>query len=179
MVTALQSEPSLQHMAWHAATSLAPSSGLESQGRLWGRAPEGTTQGDPEGGPWYCTTWQRRLRELDATLAAVGGMVRAGWDDLFPVGPPEVLFPAMERFWRLVLEECGLQPQLTKSKIYSSTGNRHPAMPEDIPLAGEMVDGVFFPGFLLYGVPVGCDTYRVVFLTGPPLNFLSTRSHVN
>ena len=88
-------------------------------------------------------------------------MVRAGWDDLFPVGPPEVLFPAVERFWKQVAEECGLEPQLSKSEIYSSTGTRHPAMPEDVPLAGKMVDGVFAPGFLLYGVPVGSDPYVV------------------
>ena len=158
-IASMQAQPSLQHMSWHAATTLAPSFGLESQGSLWGRSPEGATQGDPEGGPWYCVTWQERLQELDATLAAVGGMARAGWDDLFQVGPPEVLFPALERFWRLVGEECGLEPQLSKSEIYSSTGTRYPAMPADVPLAGETVGGVFFPGFLLYGVPVGSDTY--------------------
>ena len=52
-----------------------------------------------------------------------------------------------------------MEPQLSKSEIYSSTGERHPAIPADIPLAGVMVDGVFFPGFPLYGVPVGSDTY--------------------
>ena len=159
MVSAIEAEPSLRHMAWHAGTTLAPSPGLESQGRLWGRTGEGSTQGSPEGGPQFCTTWQKRLLELEATLKAAGGMVRAGWDDLFPVGPAEVLFPAVELFWSLVGPECGLEPQLAKSEIYSSTGTRHPAMPADIPLAGAMVDGVFAPGFLLYGVPVGSDLY--------------------
>ena len=159
MVAAIHSEPSLRHMAWHAGTTLAPSPGLESQGRLWGRTGEGSTQGSPEGGPWFCITWQEHLLELEASLKAAGGMVRAGWDDLYPVGPPEVVFPAMERFWGLVGLHCGLEPQQTKTEIYSSTGIRHPAMPADIPLAGAMVDGVFAPGFLLYGVPVGSDIY--------------------
>ena len=47
MVSAIQAEPSLRHMAWHAGTTLAPSPGLESQGHLWGRASEGSTQGSP------------------------------------------------------------------------------------------------------------------------------------
>ena len=37
-------------------------------------------------------------------------------------------------------------------------------MTVDIPLAGVTVDGVFFPGFLLYGVPVGDDTYAEVMM---------------
>ena len=35
--------------------------------------------------------------------------------------------------------ECGLEPQLAKSEIYSSMGTRHPAMPADTPLAGVIV----------------------------------------
>merc|ERR1719509_292559 len=35
--------------------------------------------------------------------------------------------------------ECGLEPQLAKSEIYSSMGTRHPAMPADILLAGVIV----------------------------------------
>ena len=44
IIERLEDEPSLQHLAWHAATLLAPASGLESGGQLWGEAQEGTTQ---------------------------------------------------------------------------------------------------------------------------------------
>ena len=51
VVEALEEEESLNHLASHAATLLAPSSGLESGGSVWGEAHEGTTQGDPEIAP--------------------------------------------------------------------------------------------------------------------------------
>ena len=46
----LQAEPSLQHLAWFAAVTLSPETGLESRGELWGRTSEGETQGDPKAG---------------------------------------------------------------------------------------------------------------------------------
>ena len=48
VIEALESEPSLRHIAWHAATCLASHTGLECGGRLWGETGEGCTQGDPE-----------------------------------------------------------------------------------------------------------------------------------
>ena len=53
VIEAVEEEPSLRHMACHAATLLAPGSGLESRGTLWGESWEGTTQGDPESGPYF------------------------------------------------------------------------------------------------------------------------------
>ena len=87
-MTALQEEPSLAHLAYYASTSFIPSHGMECKGELWGRSGEGQTQGSPEAGPMFAATIQEPLRELDETLVAVGGMARAGWDDVYPVGPP-------------------------------------------------------------------------------------------
>ena len=84
---------------------LVPSHGMESKGELWGRAAEGQTQGSPEAGPFFAVTIQEELEELDSTLARVGGQARAGWDDIYPVGPAEVLFPALERFWEKLGEK--------------------------------------------------------------------------
>ena len=36
-------------------------------------------------------------------------MARGGMDDLFPVGPAEILFPALLEFERAVRENCGLE----------------------------------------------------------------------
>ena len=57
----LQAEPSLQHLAWFAAVSLAPEVGLESGGELWGKAAEGETQGDPKVGAFFCVGIQPQV----------------------------------------------------------------------------------------------------------------------
>ena len=158
-VTALQHEPSLAHLAHYAATTFLPSHGMESRGKLWGRSGEGQTQGSPEGGPLFAVTIQKYLVELDSTLAAVGGMARGGWDDIYPVGPPEVLFPALEKFWEQLWEHCRLERQLTKCFVYSRNGVRPAAMPDMLPLAGEIFDDQFEPGFVCYGVPIGTNNY--------------------
>ena len=44
IIDALESEPSLKHLALFAAITLAPYSGLETGGRQWGESVEGTTQ---------------------------------------------------------------------------------------------------------------------------------------
>ena len=61
VVEALEEEESLCHLASHAATLLDPSSGLESGGSVWGEAHEGTTQGDPESGPYFNVVQSRNM----------------------------------------------------------------------------------------------------------------------
>ena len=75
-------------------------------------------------------------------------MARAGWDDVYPVGPPEVLFPALELFWERLGEECGLERQLAKCSVYTGSEVRPATMPDFLPLAGTVVGGVFEPGFV-------------------------------
>ena len=84
----LESEPSLQHLAAHAAFSLAPGAVLEVRGERWGEAREGATQGDPESGVYFGVAIQPHLVELDNTLSSAGGMARCAWDDCYAVGPP-------------------------------------------------------------------------------------------
>ena len=158
-VTTLQQEPSLAHLAHYAATSFIPSYGMESRGELWGRAEEGQTQGSPEAGPLFAVTIQEQLVELDTTVAAEGGMARAGWDNVYVVGPPNVVFPSLQRFWERLGEECGLERQLTKCSVYTSSGTKPAVMPDTLPLAGATVAGVFEPGFICYGIPIGSDNF--------------------
>ena len=48
---------------------------------------------------------------------AVGGMAKAGADDLNAIGPPEVVFPALEQFWAAVEAKTGLTLQRTKKSL--------------------------------------------------------------
>ena len=40
-------------------------------------------------------------------------------DDLYAVGPPDVLFPALERFWREVELVCQLVLERSKTEVFS------------------------------------------------------------
>ena len=145
-------------MVWHAAQILAPSSALEHGGHVWGEAPEGTTQGDPPAGALFSVAWHPQLRELDAKMVAVGGAARAGMDDLYVCGPPEVVYPAIEVFWAEVKEVCQLQLERSKTEIFS-WGELPAGTPPGLARAGTLLDGTFQPGFILYGIPVGTPAY--------------------
>ena len=41
-------------LAWHAATIMAPETGLSLGGKLWGQVKEGQSQGDPEASSFFC-----------------------------------------------------------------------------------------------------------------------------
>ena len=77
-----ESDPSLRHLAWHAATCLASHTGLESGGQLWREAGEGLCQGDPEVSSWFCVAWHREVRELNAKRSYHVGLARFGNDDV-------------------------------------------------------------------------------------------------
>ena len=164
VVEALEEEESLRHLAQLAGILLAPVSGLESGGEFWGEAQEGTTQGDPLSGPFFCVSIHKEVRKADHSLQNCGGMVRCGWDDGYFLGPKEEVFQALDEFSREVHRSCGLILQVTKSEVYSSSG----VMPSEAPVgfvkAGAMVVEEFQPGFLCYGVPIGTDEYVTAML---------------
>jgi hypothetical protein len=112
-------EESLRHLASHVALSLAPAGALESGGKVWGQAEDGTTQGDPEAGGYFGVGWHPQLRQLDRVVSAAGGAARAGCDDLCAVGPPDVVFPALEEFWRDIARTCCLHLERSKSEVFS------------------------------------------------------------
>ena len=155
----MEQEESLRHLVWHAAQTLAPPCTLESGGRRWGEACEGTTQGDPESSDYFSIAWHPQVRELDSTLARVGGAAKAGMDDLYAVRPAEIVFPAVEKFWREVEIACLLTLQRDKTEIFSWTGQLPPGSPEGLRIAGTEVEGRFEPGYICYGIPVGTRPY--------------------
>jgi hypothetical protein len=88
-------------------------------------------------------------------VAAAGGAARAGCDDLVVCGPPEVVFPAIEEFWRDIDQTCCLQLERSKTEVYTITGVLPAGTPEGLTRAGTVVGGEFLSGFVLYGIPVG------------------------
>ena len=64
-------------------------------GKRWkgmGRATRGVYT---EAGSYF---WHPEKRKLYRQMAAMGGAARLGMDDLFLIGSPDILFPAMEEF---------------------------------------------------------------------------------
>ena len=119
IVENLENEPTLKHLAWFAATVLAPYSGLETGGRLWGETGEGGTQGGPESAPFFCIAIHPAVRRLDDRCKAAGGMARFGMDDGYAVGPKDIVMDAVQAFAEEVRRQCLLQLEWTKTEIFS------------------------------------------------------------
>ena len=82
-----------------------------------------------------------------------------GNDDGFAVGPPAIVFQAVQRFADRVFRTCNLRLQVSKTKVYLESGEKPVEAPEDMPRAGRMVDGQWLPGFMCYGVAIGTSQY--------------------
>ena len=155
----MESEEQLRHLVWHAALSLASENALESGGKVWGQAKEGATQGDPEAGTYFCVAWHPQIRDLDREVSVVGGAARACMDDLFVVGPPSVVFPALERFWQDIEATCLLQLERSKTEVFNWSSRLPESSPVGLKVAGCEVEGQFLPGFMCYGIPIGTQAY--------------------
>ena len=158
-VKVLSETPSLRHLAAFAGVTLAPLSGLECGGRLWGRSEDGGTQGDPITGDEFCTTLQPSLELLDSTCKAADGFAIAGADDIFAFGRRGAVLPAVKSFEREVAARCGLSLQWGKTEYFCWQGGLPEDSPTDLKLAGQVIEGVFRRGFLCWGVPMGEKEY--------------------
>ena len=72
----------------------------------------------------------------------------------FVVGPSHTVFPSIDSFSARVRVHCGLELQRSKTKVLTN-GESPPEMSPDMQLAGDLIDGVFYPGLDVYGCPVG------------------------
>ena len=86
-------------------------------------------------------------------------MARFGNDDGYLVGPASVVFPAQDIFSTQVREKCLLRLQVTKTEVFTWRGELPIEAPQGIAMAGSVIDGVFNPGFLCYGIRVGIDKF--------------------
>ena len=55
-------------------------------------------QGDPEASALFCVACHEEVKESDKALTGDGGKAVFGNDDGYAMGPPEVVFPAVEKF---------------------------------------------------------------------------------
>ena len=85
-------------------------------------ATEGQTQGDPSAAAFFCIGIQPAVSQLCRVAREAGGTGVFGMDDGYIIGPPEVIFPALETFERRLREECGLILQREKSEVLSWDG---------------------------------------------------------
>ena len=90
---------------------------------------------------------------MDHCLSIVGGAARTGLDDLFAIGPPEVLFPALKKF--CLEESCSLKLERSKTEVFTWSDKLPDNIPEGLTVAGSIVDQTFLPGFMCYGIPIG------------------------
>ena len=103
--------------------------------------------------------WHQEVIELDNTLKTAGGMARFGNDDGYAIGPASILFPAIANFAREVKEKHLLELQVQKTEVFSWDGLLPPQAPPNMKVAGVSMEGSFFPGMVVYGIPVGTDKY--------------------
>ena len=159
VIQGLEDIPSLWHMAWHMATSLASFQSLESGGEEWGECEDGVTQGGPQAGGRFSVAWHKDVRALHARLAAAGGQAKFGNDDGYACGPSEVVFEAVEEFRAAIKARCNLTLNMTKSKVYLASGELPAQAPPGMDRAGLQVGDRWLPGFRAYGVFIGSKEY--------------------
>ena len=159
IVEALQSEPTLQHLASFFGITLAPTTVLEAKGVVIGEAGDGEGQGDPKATAGFCVGLQPSLVAMDTTCRAAGGSAIGGADDIYVVGPAQVVLQAVAQFQLEVWERCHLRLQLDKSSLFSWEGDLPDDTPPEIQLAGCVTGDRFLRGFICYGCPVGEDEY--------------------
>ena len=86
-------------------------------------------------------------------------MTRAGADDCYAIGPPDVVHPAVMRFERDLSERCELRLQWGKTEWFTWDGELPPGAPPSFQLACMEVDGQFERGFMCYRSPLGSDMF--------------------
>ena len=158
IIKSLEDDPTTQHLAWFAAAILAPNTGLETGGKLWGEQGDGETQGDPKASAFFAMAIQNAVRLFDAELGAGGGLARFGNDNGYGIGEADQVFSALARLETRLREDCGLVLQRDKTEIFA-WGELPANTPPELKRAGAMVDGRFEPGFICYGIPLGSDSY--------------------
>ena len=121
-------EPRVQHLAQLTGMLLALASGLESGEESYGeKAEEGTTQGDPLSGSYFCVVIYKLVRKAELILRNSVGMVRYGWDDGYLLGKKKKVFQALEEISRQVQMRSGLVLQAFKLVLYTLlTGDMSP-----------------------------------------------------
>ena len=80
-------------------------------------------------------------------------------DDGYAIGPSEIIFHAIEKFAMDVRQQCLLVWEKSKTEVFTWNGILPQNATNGLTRAGIEVNGIFEPGFMCYGVPIGTDVY--------------------
>ena len=129
MLRRMAEQPRLAHLVpfmhalLHAPTDLFVSVAQRlfsgAAGATRGDSSEGTQQGFAISSGGFSVAIHPELRALDEELAPFGGAARAIMDDAYAIGPPEVVFPALERFAAALRTATALEVQQAKYACWS------------------------------------------------------------
>ena len=158
IVEELEAEPTLRHLAWHAATVLAPNHGLEIGGIKWGVQEEGERQGDSKASAEFAVAVHRDVKEADRAVSTSGGAALFGNDDGYIIAPLAVATAALTKFKQGIKDRCGLHLQEEKTELYSPTELSAEEL-QGMKRAGVTLEEGFAPGFICYGIPIGSPEY--------------------
>ena len=81
------------------------------------------------------------------------------------MGPPEVAYPTLARLKTKIQARLSLKLQMEKTEVYCE-GDLPSFTPQDLPRAGVILEGEFFPGMEVYGVAMGHQSYVGHWLEG-------------
>ena len=70
-------------------------------------------------GGFFCVGLHRDVRELKTELATEGGTSLFGNDDGYLLGPPDIVFTALENFSRRIQQNCSLSLQREKTEVFA------------------------------------------------------------
>ena len=140
--------------------------------RLFAQVAERAQHGDMSEGWWqglslaslvFCVAIHPEVVALDAELAEYGGAARFIMDDGLAIGPPQIVFAAIERFARRLRASLGLVMKPSAYGCYSM-GHDLTVCPfrGDIPIGvldGEMVTDGEYLGIVVGGAPIGTDGF--------------------
>ena len=99
----------------------------------------------------FTIAWHEESRELDSLLNSSGRICCFGNDDGYVLGPSAVVFPALESFSRNINTFFSFN----WGEVFTREGQIPPEAPPNMNNSGLMIRGVFHPGLIDYGVPVG------------------------
>ena len=153
IVEELEAEPTLRHLAWHAATVLAPDHGLEIGGVKWGEQEEGERQGDSKASAEFAVAVHKDVKEADREVSGSGGAALFGNDDGYIIAPLAVGKVALANFKQGVKDRCGLHLQQDKTELYSPVELSVEEL-QGMKKAGVRLEGGFAPGFICYGIHI-------------------------
>ena len=141
---------------------------------------DGVHQGDPLASSAFCVGIHPEVCKLDQAVAAHGGCAKFDMDDGYAIGPPSVVFDAVQRFAEDV-GHLGLTLELGKCACFSPSFDLSGCSyrPEIMPV-GALVDqqGVSHFGIKVAGVPVGSSGFVALFMEQKASNVMSKISIV-